>query len=133
MTEPQQQRRIVIADDDADMRMLVEIAARKAGLVLAAVATDGDQAWQAIVDHVPDLIVLDVSMPGMSGLDVSRRVRNDPALAHIPILLLSAGVSGASREAGTQAGADDFMPKPFSPKVLIEKLTELSSTRGRAE
>jgi CheY-like chemotaxis protein len=133
MTEGQQQRRVVIADDDADMRMLVEIAVRKAGLVLAAVATDGEQAWQAIVDHTPDLIVLDVSMPGMTGLEVSRRVRSDPTLAHIPILLLSAGVSGASREAGTQSGADDFMPKPFSPKALIEKLITLSNTRGRAE
>ncbi|MCP2030516.1 DNA-binding response OmpR family regulator [Okibacterium sp. HSC-33S16] len=124
------QRRVVIADDDADMRMLVEIAVRKAGMMLAAVATDGDQAWQAILDHTPDLIVLDVSMPGMSGLDVCRRVRNDPTLAHIPILLLSAGVSGASREAGKQSGADDFMPKPFSPKALIEKLIVLSSGRG---
>lgn len=133
MTESVEPRRVVIADDDADMRMLVEIAVRKAGLSLVAVAVDGDDAWQAIQDHTPDLVVLDVSMPGMSGLDVCRLVRSDPSLAHIPVLLLSAGVSGASREAGTQAGADDFMPKPFSPKLLSEKLAALATGRGRAE
>ena len=72
MTDQHEPVSVVIADDDADMRMLVEIAVRKAGLALAAVATDGDEAWQFIREHKPDLIVLDVSMPGMSGLDVCR-------------------------------------------------------------
>ena len=133
MSESAVTRRVVIADDDADMRMLVEIAVRKAGLELVATAVDGDDAWRAIQDHKPELVVLDVSMPGMSGLDVCRLVRSEPSLAHIPVLLLSAGVSGASREAGTQAGADDFMPKPFSPKLLSEKLIALAAERGRAE
>ena len=133
MSDSARTRRVVIADDDADMRMLVEIAVRKAGLSVAGIAADGDEAWRAIQDHKPDLIVLDVSMPGQSGLDVCRLVRSDPALASIPVLLLSAGVSGASREAGTQAGADDFMPKPFSPKLLTEKLIALSAGRGQSE
>ena len=124
-----QSRSVVIADDDADMRMLVEISARRAGLQLAAAATDGDEAWHAINRHRPDLIVLDVSMPGMSGLDVCRLVRSTPTLAHVPVLLLSAGVSGPAREAGNDAGADDFMPKPFSPKLLTERLLVLSTGR----
>lgn len=122
--------RVVIADDDADMRMLVTIAVRKAGLVLAAVAEDGNEAWQAVQDQVPDVVVLDVSMPGMSGLDVCRLIRDDARLAGIPVLLLSAGVSGASRELGIAAGADEFMPKPFSPKALVDKLVALSQGRG---
>lgn len=109
--------------------MLVEISARRAGFQLAAAATDGDEAWRAIEEHRPDLIVLDVSMPGMSGLDVCRLVRSSPTLAHVPVLLLSAGVSGPSRDAGNQAGADDFMPKPFSPKLLTERLLTLSAGR----
>lgn len=133
MTEQPSPVRVVIADDDADMRMLVEIAVRKAGLVLAAVAADGTEAWQLIRDHAPGLVVLDVAMPGMSGLDVCRLIRSDPALAETPVLLLSAGVSGASREAGLEAGADDFMPKPFSPRRLTEKLVSLSHGRGNAE
>ena len=133
MTEAVDPRRVVIADDDADMRMLVEIAVRRAGLELAAAAVDGDDALQAIREHKPDLIVLDVSMPGMSGLDVCRLVRSEPSLAHIPVLLLSAGVSGASRQAGMQAGADDFMAKPFSPKLLSTKLLDLAAGRARSE
>jgi DNA-binding response OmpR family regulator len=133
VTDSVQVRRVVIADDDEDMRMLVQIAVRKAGFNLAAAATDGTAAWEAIRTHKPELIVLDVSMPGMSGLEVCRLVRGEPTLAHTPILLLSAGVSGASREAGIQAGADDFMAKPFSPKVLTERLVALSTERGRAE
>lgn len=133
MTEAVAPSRVVIADDDADMRMLVEIAVRRAGLELAAAAVDGDDAWRAIAELKPDLIVLDVSMPGMSGLDVCRLVRSDPSLAEIPVLLLSAGVSGASRDAGIQAGADDFMAKPFSPKLLSARLLELAAGRARSE
>ncbi|MET0934056.1 MAG: response regulator [Mycetocola sp.] len=133
MTELPDPVRVVIADDDADMRMLVEIAVRKAGLVVAAVAADGSEAWQSVQDHAPGLVVLDVAMPGMSGLDVCRLIRSDPALAETPVLLLSAGVSGTSREAGLEAGADAFMPKPFSPRRLAEKLVALSHGRGSAE
>lgn len=133
MTDSVQIRRVVIADDDEDMRMLVEIAVRRAGFSLVAAAADGTAAWDAILMHKPELVVLDVSMPGMSGLEVCRLVRNEPTLAHTPILLLSAGVSGASREAGIQAGADDFMAKPFSPKVLTQRLVALAAERGRAE
>ena len=133
MTDSVQICRVVIADDDEDMRMLVEIAVRKAGFSLVAAATDGVTAWDAIRVGKPELIVLDVSMPGMSGLEVCRLVRNEPTLAHTPILLLSAGVSGASREAGIQAGADDFMAKPFSPKVLTQRLIALAAGRGRAQ
>ncbi|MET0716007.1 MAG: response regulator [Mycetocola sp.] len=129
MTEPV---RVVIADDDPDMRLLVTIAVRKAGLALVAAAEDGNEAWQAVKDQAPDVVVLDVSMPGLSGLDVCRLIREDPQLAGTPVLLLSAGVNGASRELGLEAGADDFMPKPFSPKVLVEKLVALSQGRGNA-
>lgn len=125
--------RVVLADDDADMRMLVEIAVRKAGLEVAAVATDGTEAWQEIRAHAPGLVVLDVAMPGLTGLEICRLIRSDPALAGTPVLLLSAGVSGTSREAGIEAGADDFMPKPFSPRLLAQRLVTLSSGRGAAE
>lgn len=133
MTDPVHVRRVVIADDDEDMRMLIQIAVRKAGFDLVAAAADGGAAWEAIQGHKPELIVLDVSMPVMSGLDVCRLVRSDPAIAHTPVLLLSAGVSGASMDAGIEAGADDFIAKPFSPKVLTERLVALAAERGRAQ
>ena len=126
VSDDAEQVRVVLADDDADMRMLVEIAVRKAAFAVAAVAVDGTEAWQHVRDHAPDLVVLDVTMPGLSGLDVCRLIRSDPSLAETPILLLSAGVSGTSRQAGLEAGATDFMPKPFSPRLLAEKLRALS-------
>ena len=126
MSEEARAVRVVVADDDADMRMLVEISVRKAGFTVAAVAVDGTEAWAFVRDHSPDLVVLDVTMPGLSGLDVCRLIRSDTALGETPVLLLSAGVSGTSRQAGLEAGATDFVPKPFSPRLLAEKLRTLA-------
>jgi DNA-binding response OmpR family regulator len=121
MTEPVKTR-VVIADDDADIRALVGIAVHKAGLDLVSVAWDGDTAWEDIQEHRPDLAVLDVSMPGKTGLEVSRLVRADPTLSGTTIVLLSAAVDEASRNAGIEAGALEYLAKPFSPKDLAARL-----------
>ena len=111
-------RRVVVADDDPDIRSLVAIAATKAGLDVVASVEDGDRAWMAIQGHRPDLAILDVAMPGLTGLEVCRLVRADDSLTGIPILLLSAAVDQSSRAAGTDAGAMDYLEKPFSPRAL---------------
>jgi CheY-like chemotaxis protein len=116
-------RRVVVADDDPDIRALVAISARKAGLNVVASVEDGDKAWEAIKEFVPDLAILDVAMPGMTGLEVCRLVRADPTLNDLPVLLLSAAVDEASREAGDEAGAQDYLAKPFSPRALVSWLT----------
>jgi CheY-like chemotaxis protein len=116
-------RRVVVADDDPDIRALVAISARKAGLNVVASVEDGDKAWEAIKEFVPDLAILDVAMPGMTGLEVCRLVRADPTLNDLPVLLLSAAVDEASREAGDEAGAQDYLAKPFSPRALVTWLT----------
>jgi CheY-like chemotaxis protein len=116
-------RRVVVADDDPDIRALVAISARKAGLNVVASVEDGDKAWEAIQEFVPDLAILDVAMPGMTGLEVCRLVRADPTLNDLPVLLLSAAVDEASREAGDEAGAQDYLAKPFSPRALVSWLT----------
>ncbi len=115
---------VVIADDDADIRALIAIAVRRADLELVAEAADGDAAWAAIRAERPDLVVLDVSMPGMSGLEVARLVRADDAVAGIRIVLLSAAVDDQSRAAGLAAGADQFFAKPFSPRSLAAQLAD---------
>ena len=117
--------RVVIADDDPDIRALVSIAVRKAGLELVEAAEDGTAAWLALQAHRPDLAVLDVSMPGMTGLDVCRLVRADAGLAGLHIVLLTAAVDDQSRAAGLDVGADDFFVKPFSPKELASTLSAL--------
>jgi DNA-binding response OmpR family regulator len=114
--------KVVIADDDADIRALVSIAVQKAGLELSAEVDDGFSAWEAIQDIFPDLVILDVTMPGMTGLEIVRKIRSDSSFSGISILLLSAGVDDASRAAGMAAGADEYLTKPFSPRELAARL-----------
>jgi len=113
---------VVIADDDPDIRRLVTISAMRAGLEVLVDVGDGDRAWEMIERHVPDLAILDVSMPGLTGLDVCRLVRNDPALTEVRVLLISAAADEASVQAGLDAGAIDYLSKPFSPRELAARL-----------
>lgn len=117
--------RVVIADDDPDIRALVAIAVARANFEIVASAEDGTQAYAAILEHRPDLVVLDVSMPGMTGLEVARLVRADRAFDGTMIVMLSAAVDPRSREAGFDAGASHFLSKPFSPRELAIRLSDL--------
>lgn len=110
---------VVIADDDNDIRDLVSISVRRAGLEVVAAVTNGADALAAIRAHDPDLAILDISMPEMNGMDVCRAVRADPAVGDVRILLLSASVDEAARSLGIEAGADYFMAKPFSPREMV--------------
>jgi DNA-binding response OmpR family regulator len=121
--------RVIIADDDAAIRGLVEVAVRKAGAQVAAAVGDGAAAVAAIREHGPQLAVLDVSMPVMSGLDACQQVRADPRFAALPIIMLSAAVHPAAVQSGLDAGADLYLEKPFSPKALAATIRELLATR----
>lgn len=114
--------RVVIADDDSDIRALVELAARRAGAIVAASVGDGTSATAALREFRPDLAILDVAMPGRTGLEICRDVRSDPALAGMRLLLLSAAVQPEAVAAGLAAGADEYAFKPFSPRTLAEKV-----------
>ncbi|NEM90571.1 response regulator [Galbitalea soli] len=116
--------RVVIADDDSDIRTLVKISVARAGLDLVADLGDGESAFDAISRLVPDLAILDVSMPGMTGLQICRRVRERPELEGVRILLLSAAVDESAQNAGLDAGANGYLIKPFSPRELSARLTE---------
>jgi len=116
--------RVVVADDDADIRALVAIAMRRAGIELVADVATGDAALAAIREHVPDIAILDVSMPGMTGLEVTAAIRADEALTGIRIFLLSAGVTEAAIQAGKDAGADEYLIKPFSPRELASRISD---------
>lgn len=109
---------VVIADDDPDIRELIGIAVRRSGLHLLAAVTNGTAALAAIRDFHPDLAILDIAMPEMSGIEVCTAVRADPSIGDVRILLLSASVDDASRAVGIAAGANYFLAKPFSPKEL---------------
>jgi DNA-binding response OmpR family regulator len=116
---------VVVADDDEDIRSLIVIAVRKANLKLLADLPDGATALAAVQKHKPDIVLLDVSMPGLTGLEVTRAIRSDADLAGATVFILSAAVDDTAVAAGFAAGADAYMTKPFSPSTLAAQLLSL--------
>lgn len=116
--------RILVADDDEDIRMLVVMRLQHSGHDVAQ-AGDGAAAVESCRQDAPDLVVLDLMMPGMNGLDACRTIRSDPALASTPVILLTARAQSSDVEAGLAAGADDYITKPFSPRDLAERVDAL--------
>lgn len=115
---------VVAADDDADILSLVTFRLERSGYHVLT-ARDGEEALALATDRMPDLVLLDVSMPKLTGLDVSRRLRELPATVATPILLLTARASESDRTAGYEAGATAYLTKPFSPNELSARVGEL--------
>jgi CheY-like chemotaxis protein len=116
--------KILICDNEDVLRALVRAALGTSGYELVE-ARDGDEAISVARSERPDLIVLDMMMPGRSGLDVLAEVRGDPTLAGIKVIMLTARTQAADRDAAAKAGSDAFLAKPFSPlglAALVEKL-----------
>lgn len=112
---------ILIADDDSDIRDLVTFKLTQAGYDVRAVP-DGAAAWDAIASDPPRLAVLDVMMPGLSGLDVLRKVREDAATKDVPVILLTARSRDSDVDNGFATGATDYVIKPFSPRELVHRV-----------
>ncbi|MFZ2963896.1 MAG: response regulator [Rhodoglobus sp.] len=123
-------RSVIVADDDADIRTLIAIAIERSGLELIDELSEGDSAWEAIEAFKPDMVVLDVAMPGKTGLEITRLIRADASVSGIPVILLSAGVGDDSREAGLAAGATEYLTKPFSPRELAATISALAAGLG---
>jgi DNA-binding response OmpR family regulator len=121
---------VLVADDDADIRDLVAFKLEQAGFEVIAVE-DGQTALDQARSRQPTLAVLDVSMPGISGIEVCRMLRADPATAGMLIIMLTARVQEQDVEGGFSAGADDYVTKPFSPRELVSRIQALLS-RARA-
>jgi CheY-like chemotaxis protein len=119
--------RVLVADDEEDIRLLVTLAVRKAGCSVVAAVADGAQALDAARLHRPDLAVLDVSMPAATGLEVCAALRADPANAGCRVLLLSAGASPDDIARGLAAGADAYLPKPFTVAGLVAQVRLLTA------
>lgn len=109
---------ILIADDEANLRLLVSasLAAEDCDVIEAA---DGDQAWDLILQHRPEVAILDVQMPGRTGLEVTQAIKADPALAHIQVIILTSKARPSDIDAGTAVGADVYLTKPFLPVELL--------------
>jgi DNA-binding response OmpR family regulator len=106
---------VLVAEDDPDIRLLVTLKLRQAGYQVRGFP-DGLSAAADAREHRPDLAILDMMMPGMSGIELCQELRQDPATANIPVILLTAMAREADIAAGLAAGADDYIVKPFSPR-----------------
>jgi CheY-like chemotaxis protein len=126
MTAERERALVLVADDDDDIRDLVAMHLRQAGYEVIA-AADGDTGLELIRARRPDLVVLDVKMPGLGGYELTRRLKADPSTAEIPILLLSASVRQEEVQEGISAGADEFMAKPFPATKFRERVAALLS------
>ena len=114
---------VLIADDEPSMRLLVR-ATIESDQYQVLEASDGDQAWSMIQEHKPSVVLLDVQMPGRSGLEVLAMVRADPSLAATRVIMLTAKALKADIEVGLTAGADLYLTKPFSPLDLLTRVDE---------
>ncbi|MCA9474563.1 MAG: response regulator, partial [Nitrospira sp.] len=106
---------VLVVDDEKDLLDLVTYHLEKAGLKSLA-ARDGETALQIAKDRLPDLIVLDLMLPGLDGLEICRKLRKEPKTAHMAIIMLTAKAEEVDRIVGLEMGADDYMVKPFSPR-----------------
>lgn len=123
-------RKILIVDDQLEVRELVQVTLEIGDYQILA-AENGQQALEVARAESPDIILLDIMMPGsdVDGLEACRRLKQDPATAHITVVMLSAKGQESDIAAGRAAGADDYFTKPFSPIALIEKVEEVMNTK----
>ncbi len=112
---------VLVVDDDETVRDVVRRYLELAGFTVRVVG-DGEQALRSFAEHRPDLVVLDVMMPGMSGLEVCQRLRES---SEVPVVMLTALGEEENRIAGLQLGADDYVTKPFSPRELTLRVTSV--------
>lgn len=113
--------RILVVEDEAAIREMVAFALRKAQMQVS-LAADAQAAQLSIADNLPDLILLDWMLPGLSGLELARRLRGEKLTAEIPIIMLTARGEELDRVGGFEAGVDDYVVKPFSTRELIARI-----------
>jgi two-component system alkaline phosphatase synthesis response regulator PhoP len=114
-------RRILVVDDDKEVVRLIRAYLEQAGFEVLA-AHDGDTAVHVIRRERPDLLLLDLMLPGKDGWAITRLVRGDPALAHIPIIMLTARVDDTDKIVGLELGADDYVTKPYNPREVVARV-----------
>jgi DNA-binding response OmpR family regulator len=119
-------RSVVLAEDDPDISLLVTRKLTASGFAVRSVS-DGRAAWRVIQEQRPSLVLLDIMMPGLTGVEVCRRMRSLPSTADIPVILLTARAQQSDVQEGLDAGADDYFVKPFSPRALLERIDQFTS------
>ncbi|PTQ73307.1 response regulator transcription factor [Celeribacter persicus] len=121
MAEPS---RILLVEDEDNIAIAVEVLLSRLGHDILRIA-DGDQALPNIRAQTPDLVILDVTLPGRSGYEICQQMRLDPALSEVPVLMMSARCSEPEKRKGLAMGANAFLSKPFAPNDLRSAVTRL--------
>lgn len=114
--------KILIVEDEEAIQELIRYNLNKEGFDRVRCCDSGEKALETALDFAPDLILLDLMLPGIDGLAVCRKLRNEPRTSTVPIIMLTAKSEESDIVVGLEMGADDYIPKPFSPKVLIARI-----------
>jgi len=122
--------KIVIAEDEPDIRELIAFTLRFAGHEVIAGA-NGEEGYELTKREHPDLSMFDVRMPKMTGYDACKKIKADPEIAHTPVIFLSAKGQENEIEQGMEAGADDYLLKPFAPDQLAERIKTILAKYGK--
>ncbi len=113
--------KILVVDDEEDILELLRFNLSREGCQVFC-ASSGEEALRLVRSEIPDLIVLDLMLPGIDGLEVTRRLKSDPNTKHLPIVMLTAKGEEADIVTGLELGADDYVTKPFSPRILVARV-----------
>jgi CheY-like chemotaxis protein len=123
-------KRVLVVDDDRVIQQLLEVNLELEGYEVVATASDGREALEKIAELTPDLVILDVMMPKMDGIEVCRHLKRDPKTADIPVVLLSARAQDLDVREGLEVGANAYLTKPFDPIELLDVVGRLLKTSG---
>jgi DNA-binding response OmpR family regulator len=122
--------KILVAEDERDIRDLIGFTLRFAGFEVVTVP-DGAEALQSAPQEMPDMILMDVRMPRMTGYEACAQMKADPRIAHIPVVFLSAKGQESEIRTGLEAGASEYLLKPFAPDELVLRVKALLEQYGK--
>jgi DNA-binding response OmpR family regulator len=125
--------RVLIVEDELDIAGLIKRTLERSGEAIADIVSNGDAALKAVDDRLPDLIILDLSLPVLGGLDVCRLLRARPDARHVPIIMLTARAGEDDRVVGLDLGADDYVSKPFSLRELTARVRAVMRRSARPD
>ncbi|MDY6989277.1 MAG: response regulator [Thermodesulfobacteriota bacterium] len=131
LTEIMEKEKILVVDDEEDIVELVSFNLLREGYRVSC-ASSGEEALRQIASEVPDLIVLDLMLPGIDGLEVAKRLKGSPSTRGVHLVMLTAKSEEADVVIGLELGADDYVTKPFSPRVLVARVKAVLRRNGEA-
>ena len=126
-------KRILVIEDDPDIALSLRLKLERDGGFSVATAEDGAAGLRLAIDQPPDLVLLDVNLPGMDGFEVCRHLRKNPVTAATPVIMLTARLDESDRVSGLDLGADDYITKPFSPKEALARIRAVLRRSERAD